>query len=116
MAACTCVPSVHLCGKAHLCDSDGGAGSSREGLYGGSVGDGGQRHLGHHGGQGLTLRHADDGWLGRANDLRPLVDNLVQQLASQLASQLALLGDDQGDLAAAHTAGQGCNTTVKTAL
>ena len=111
-AVCTCVPSIHPCGKAHLCDSDGRAGSSRKGLYGGGVGDSGQRHLGHHGSQGLTLRHADDGWLGRANDLRPLVDNLVQQLASQLA----LLGDNQGDLAAAHTAGQGCNTSQNSPL
>ena len=109
---CVPVPSIHPCGKAHLCDSDGRAGSSRKGLYGGGVGDSGQRHLGHHGSQGLTLRHADDGWLGRANDLRPLVDNLVQQLASQLA----LLGDNQGDLAAAHTAGQGCNTSQNSPL
>ena len=81
---------VYLYDSVYLCDSDGGAGSSRQGLYWGSVRHSGQRHLGHHGGQGLTLCHTDDGRLGCANDLRPLVDNLVQQLAGQLA----LLGDD----------------------
>ena len=57
---------------------------------------GGERHLGHHGGEGLALRDADDGGLG-GDDLL-LLDKLVQQLARQLA----LLGDDERDVAAAH--------------
>ena len=57
----------------------------------------GQGHLGHHGGQGLPLGHADDGRL-RVHLL--LFDNLVQKLSSQLS----LLWDDERDLPTTYVA------------